>query len=347
MAMSNKSDLAVFYPFEKHLVSAPEPNERILMINTAYNEAVLQFENKNIRAQQFSKAQADILENKNIRLYGEEDKDKFDYILISAPRQIEEIKFFIARALTQIADKGTIIIAAANKAGGMRLSKIVKECGLKFHTCSKFKSQILVIHPEGKDLRSSPESDWLKYGEIKLQSHGYYSCPGIYGWEKIDRGSELLISSLEQQSFSGHGADFGCGYGYLTISLLERNQNIKSITAIDDDQRAVMACSENIKQRNFENRAKALWQDIRNPGVGGQKFEWIIMNPPFHNEKKLDIALGISFIKSASDHLRPGGQLYMVANTHLPYEPELAKEFSFNKLHEGGGFKVFCAKKKV
>ena len=70
------------------------------------------------------------------------------------------------------------------------------------------------------------------------------------------------------------------------------------------------------------------------------------MNPPFHNGKKTDCAIGNAFIETALQALRPGGQLFMVANNHLPYEEALADKFyECIKLHEGQGFKVFHARK--
>ena len=59
-----------------------------------------------------------------------------------------------------------------------------------------------------------------------------------------------------------------------------------------------------------------------------------------------DIAVGISFINGAYSALKNGGTLYMVANTHLPYEMALNDRFKkVDKLYEGGGFKVYAAKK--
>ena len=54
-----------------------------------------------------------------------------------------------------------------------------------------------------------------------------YSKPGIYGWQKIDRGSALLIEQLSDVLASmarapKRLADLGCGYGYLSIMAAQQ-----------------------------------------------------------------------------------------------------------------------------
>ena len=61
--------------------------------------------------------------------------------------------------------------------------------------------------------------------EIKGQN--FTTQPGIFGWDKIDQGSKLLINHISNDLY-GHGADFGCGYGFLSDYLLKNNSKIKS-----------------------------------------------------------------------------------------------------------------------
>jgi 16S rRNA (guanine1207-N2)-methyltransferase len=114
---------------------------------------------------------------------------------------------------------------------------------------------------------------------------------------------------------------------------------------MDADARAVAACKANLEERHAGRGIDCQWIDLSVP----QKFsnvDTVIMNPPFHDEKKQAIALGQSFIANAAAMLKPGGRLLMVANAHLPYEDILAKHFkAVEKLHEGRGFKIFHAKR--
>ena len=68
------------------------------------------------------------------------------------------------------------------------------------------------------------------------------------------------------------------------------------------------------------------------------------MNPPFHTDRRADPELGRAFIRAAARMLTRSGQLWMVANRHLPYEALLGELFA--KVDETGGntrFKILHA----
>ena len=70
------------------------------------------------------------------------------------------------------------------------------------------------------------------------------------------------------------------------------------------------------------------------------------MNPPFHTGKETTSSLGQAFIDKAAKILKPGGDLYLVANNHLPYEFQLKHLFSsFELVKQENGFKVIHATK--
>ena len=68
------------------------------------------------------------------------------------------------------------------------------------------------------------------------------------------------------------------------------------------------------------------------------------MNPPFHTGRAADPALGIAFIAAAARALTGSGQLWMVANRHLPYEAALRDRFkTVEELGGDAAFKLFHA----
>src|SRR5690606_29313048 len=84
------------------------------------------------------------------------------------------------------------------------------------------------------------------------------------------------------------------------------------------------------------------WHDVAR-GVAGS-YDLILSNPPFHQSRAAEPALGQAFIAAAARALRPGGKLLLVANTHLPYEAVLREQFSaVQTLKVAQGFKVLEA----
>jgi 16S rRNA (guanine1207-N2)-methyltransferase len=76
----------------------------------------------------------------------------------------------------------------------------------------------------------------------------------------------------------------------------------------------------------------------------GLALDVIVMNPPFHQGRAASPQLGAAFIAAAAQMLKPSGQLWMVANRHLPYEPALAAAFkTHSELPGTPGFKLFHA----
>ncbi|MDZ7872237.1 MAG: methyltransferase [Rhizobium sp.] len=88
------------------------------------------------------------------------------------------------------------------------------------------------------------------------------------------------------------------------------------------------------------------WQDLAGEPPK-EKYDLVIMNPPFHEGPCRRAALSVrAMIKAAADALRGGGELLMVANRGLPYEPVLGRSTSSSmaKFAEMRRFKVLWAK---
>jgi 16S rRNA (guanine1207-N2)-methyltransferase len=273
-------------------------------------------------------------------------QDLFDAVFINLPKNIDEARYFLACGLKSLRVGGTLIAAAANDAGGGRLKKIFAEFELQ-NCCdiAKNKSRVVwgVKGPDGLPVAAQKA---LESGAPQLIMNGaYMSQPGIFGWDKIDRGSMILLQHLKAD-LQGKGADFGCGYGYLSHEILQQFPGIKTLHCIDADWRSVDLCRQNLERLPVSAAIEYHWEDLTKRVSGVANLDWIIMNPPFHEGKKTDIGIGQGFIDTAFQTLHKGGALWMVANAQLPYELALESRFSsVERIFEGSGFKVFCARK--
>jgi 16S rRNA (guanine1207-N2)-methyltransferase len=257
---------------------------------------------------------------------------------VCLPKNADEARYEVARILKLLKDKGVIAIAGANDAGGRRAKKILMDFGITDV------QEMAANHARVAWGTKAVESDLVKEALEKgaprvVEATGFVSQPGLFSWDRIDTGSEILAECFPDE-LQGAGADFGCGYGFLSRYVLQKFR-IRDFYCFDADYRAVQACRENLKE--IKTKVHYAWEDLSR-GAPVQHLDFIVMNPPFHEGKDTDADIGKKFIAAAGNALRPGGQLWMVANAGLPYERALNDLFSScEKIAEKNGFKVFRA----
>jgi len=260
-------------------------------------------------------------------------------ITIYGTKQKEETYGLIATAWHGADVGGDILIVQSNDMGGKSLQKTIEKHGFSVFCESKNKARYITIIRE----LETPNiiNKWLEYTQLTMvEATGFYSKPGLFGWNKVDVGSKILVDKLPE--LKGIGADFGCGYGYLTRHILDNNVNVTTHYALDLDERAVEACGKNIT----DDRAIIRHADCTQKIVDLPPLDFVIMNPPFHDGDGEDRGMGQKFIETAAKHLKRKGVCWIVANKHMPYEKTISEHFhAYEKIAEEKGFKIFKALK--
>jgi 16S rRNA (guanine1207-N2)-methyltransferase len=344
--MSNALSNLLTYPFDTGILPWPQKSSKegqgILIYNAEYWASVSDLGDVDV-AQNFYPAAA------QWQAYGIEstpeikDGALYNTILCALPKQKEASLYYLAMSIKSLNDGGLLIAMAANDAGGKRLEKWFKDFGLSPSSTSKSKCRIVWAYRNNIDAGIVEKFIAAGARQIKtISDQKIITQPGIFGWNKIDKGSQLLSQYLPQ-NISGVGADFGCGYGFLSCYVLNNCPKIKKLIALDADYNALSCARKNL---NKYDHVEYQWTDLTKPIKLKQHLNFIIMNPPFHIGKKSDGDIGQNFIENAATCLKKNGTLYMVANAHLPYEKLLKQLFSsVEKLTEEQGFKIYKAVK--
>ena len=235
---------------------------------------------------------------------------------------------------------GILITAQQNTEGAKSLQS---DCeALLGQVRFESKAKCRVIWAGADRLNVALAQAWTNLDVIQpIVAGEFLSRPGVFAWDRIDVGSNLLAEYLPD-NLTGRGADLGCGYGFLGARALLSNPAITQLESFEADYRALELAKANLMR--FGARASAFhWQDV-SQGVGQSDFDFILSNPPFHVGRADAPDLGLSFIASASAALRAGGRFLMVANQHLSYEATLKQKFSaVRTLVQDRGFKVLEA----
>ncbi len=167
-----------------------------------------------------------------------------------------------------------------------------------------------------------------------------HSKPGLFGWNKIDQGSEFLIQALpalldQLPQPPKRLLDLGCGYGYLT--LMTANLPLEQRVLTDNNAAALHTARRNceLNQIAAEIIAADAGDQIQ------QTFDLILCNPPFHQGFSVDSDLTDKFILSAKRLLAKHGIALFVVNQFIPLERKAREHFrQVNVLAHNSSFKL-------
>ncbi len=256
--------------------------------------------------------------------------------VIYAPANRIERRYVVARILRALAIGGGLVALARKDKGGSRLADELRTFGCVVVDAPRQHHRIVTTTRPPILLGVD---DAIAAGNPQIHpAHGLWTQAGVFSWDRIDDGSALLLTHLP--ALSGAGVDLGAGIGVLSRAVLQ-SPSVTSLTLIERDGRALDAAERNIP----DPRAAFIWADVRD-AVLPTGLDFVVMNPPFHDAGMEDKSLGHAFIRAASAMLRTGGQCWLVANRHLPYEALLSECFtSYRLLADDAGFKIFnCVK---
>jgi 16S rRNA (guanine1207-N2)-methyltransferase len=272
-----------------------------------------------------------------------DDRRPHACVLVLAPRQRIESRALLARAIDQCLPGGTVLACAANSEGARSLQDDLARLAGPVQSLAKNHCRVCWVVP-GDAVDAALLAEWRELDAPRRVADGrFLSRPGLFAWDRIDAASALLAQCLPPD-LAGRGADLGAGFGYLAAELLARCPGVTALDLYEAEARALDLARENLAQARVAPGFH--WHDVTR-GLA-QDYDFIVSNPPFHQGRADEPALGQAFIAAAAAALRPGGRLLLVANRHLPYEAALARGFgAVQVLRDQDGFKVIQATKAV
>lgn len=304
----------------------------------------------NLICEQSFKPDADALQRSGFTAVSAECsgvRANFPLVLVLPPRQREEARALMARAITATRPGGIVVAAMQNNEGARSTeSDFIRLVG-PVTTLVKNKCRVFWKMALDDSLNRPLVNQWLALDAPRPITDGrFLSRPGIFAWNRIDSASRLLAHSLPS-TLAGEAADLGAGFGYLATELLTRCPRINSLDLYEAESRALDLARHNLASFTIRVPIGYHWHDVTS-GLPST-YDVIVTNPPFHTQRRTDRPdIGRRFLSVAANALRPGGSLWLVANRHLPYEAVLKERFAtITTIAIQDGFKVIAASQVV
>ncbi|ANE46774.1 16S rRNA methyltransferase [Paenibacillus swuensis] len=177
--------------------------------------------------------------------------------------------------------------------------------------------------------------------ELVGRKFTFVTDSGVFSKTGVDYGSKVLIQHM---SIPEHAEvlDVGCGYGPIGLAAATL-ASAGRVTMVDINERAVELAKENATRNGISN--VDIMQSDALESLQGRTFDIILTNPPIRAGK--DVVHSI--FEQSANHLKPGGQLWVVIQKKQGAPSALSKlEDLFSNVEEKAkdkGYRIFCAKK--
>ncbi len=247
--------------------------------------------------------------------------------IVCVPRTKAEARALLAEASARA---GAVIVDGQKGDGVEALLKACRREGAVGEVVAQAHGKLFAV-----------EGDFTGWAAEPMQAEGFETAPGVFSADAVDEASAALADALPAD-LGKRVADLGAGWGYLAARVLERS-NIAEMHLVEAEHAALDCARRNVT----DPRARFHWADVMT-FVPGAPFDAVVMNPPFHQTRAADPAIGQGFIAAAARMLKRSGRLWLVANRHLPYETETRARFrEVQEIGSTGRFKILAAAKPV
>ncbi len=245
-------------------------------------------------------------------------------VMLRLPRALEQLEQWAALVAAHAAPDVLVLAGGRIKHMTLGMNEVL---GRYFDTVeaslAQQKSRVLRARGPRRDSAGPSEATWPKreyHADVDLT---VCAEGGVFAGTSIDIGTLSLLAVLDRVSGKQNQRiiDFGCGTGILATQLA-RLRPTAHVIASDQSAAAVASARATAEANGVGDRVEVVLDD----GLSMQADEsadLIVFNPPFHSGAAVHAGTSMRLFAEAARVLKPGGELWVVANRHLSYKPAL------------------------
>lgn len=268
-------------------------------------------------------------------------RSSFDQVMVRFPRIRDHQRELLDLALALLHENGRLIFTGAKNEGVKPALDDTRE---------RFGRAGIVVRKGGyhAGLARRPPGDFklpdLTFNRdtviVDDAATELITCTGIFAAGRLDQGTANLIAGMKIPP-QARVLDLGCGPGLAGLAAARRGADVVwtdvSARAIESAQRTLLNNDISHPQLYLCHGASA---------IDDRTIDTVITNPPFHQGHDVNFEVSRFFVKEAARVLRPGGEIYLVANRFLPYPQWLHERFiDVTIVRENAQFTVYQGQK--
>jgi 23S rRNA (guanine1835-N2)-methyltransferase len=325
----NSADLLLLEYTSEH----PVPTDKILVVNddfgalgipltgcSIWTDSQLAVEAIARNSQRLGQAPATIVPA------SEKPGAEFELVLLRIPKQLSLLRYQLAILQQQLKPGTTIACAGMDKHLPRSIAASIEAIiGPTERHRGQRKARLFSTNLD-KTTAAAPVG--MRTFACPWLGDSIETLPNVFSGEQLDPGSRLLLDQFAQLPTAEHIVDLGCGSGVLGLVAMSQFPAAR-LHFLDESDLAVVNARHNVR-RLFPQRLSET-SFLRADGLRGYDAPapgLILCNPPFHQQHVMDDYIGRRLLKQSARVLAAGGQLWLVANRHLPYASTLRGSFS-------------------
>ncbi|WCD89942.1 Ribosomal RNA large subunit methyltransferase G [Streptomyces xanthophaeus] len=150
---------------------------------------------------------------------------------------------------------------------------------------------------------------------------------GIFCADRLDVGTRFFLQNIPTNTDGARVVDLGCGNGVVGTAVAVADPDAE-VVFTDESYQAVASARATYKANVREGRRTAEFHvgdgvAMLDPG----SVDLVLCNPPFHSHQATTDATALRMFAQSRKVLRPGGELWVVANRHMGYHTHLRRLF--------------------
>lgn len=263
---------------------------------------------------------------------------KHDIVVIAFPKSKAELNFTLSMIAHTTTQNTKIIIVGENKSGIKSLNKVAEKTLINCQKIDSARHCLLYAALLTPNTSQFNLDDWYDYYAVDINNIqiNVAALPGVFSQKGLDKGTRVLLQHLPTIK-PGELLDFGCGAGVIASFIAKKYPEIR-LNLLDVNALALQSAQKTLELNHLSGHifASNSLSELKS------KYDVVVSNPPFHQGLSTNYNATESFLKGIKAHLKSSGNIIIVANSFLKYEPIMNETIGKTaRLHSEKGFTIY------